>query len=109
MMMYIRKTQWDPEREGKKGRSRGGKHGWAGAGVKPLCVNKMAAWKPTRNRTVILHAHGCPGRRREPATSSAVCMSAEDRLEFTPYSIALWGNNLTVIATDYSTSSVCLG
>lgn len=107
--MCIRKTQWDPERAWRKGRSQGRKHGWPGVGVKPLCVKKMAAWKPARDGTVILPAYGCQGEDGNQPRLLLLVFWLRTPLEFKPYSVALWGNNMIIIATDYSTLSVCLG
>lgn len=87
---------------GRKGRSREADVSgqWEG---RHRAVKGTAVWTPTRNGTATpLGEDGS-----QPCLLLASWLRTP--VEFRPSSVALWGNDMIIIATDYSALSVCLG
>lgn len=107
VVIRIRETQRDPKTERRKGWSLAGNV--SGRGWGETSVKKMAAWKPTRNGTAVLPAHGCQGEDGSRPRLLSPASPLRTPAELKPYSVALWGNRMMATATDYSALSVYAG
>lgn len=106
VVIRIRETQWDPKIEWRKGQSQAGNMSGQGLG-RNLSVRKMAAWKPIRNGTAVLPAHGCQGEDGSRPHLLSRASPLRTPVELKPYSVALWGNKMMATATNYFALSVC--